>query len=104
MKKFKKLLIFLSLFSFAFTEEIKMEKYHGHELILYWKPGCPYCEKVIKVIKEDNIPTEMRNIQDAKYRKELIEKGGKQQVPCLFIDGKPLYESKDIIDWLRDPL
>ena len=30
----------------------------------------------------------------------LIQEGGKRQVPCLFIDGKPLYESDDIIAWL----
>ena len=28
-------------------------------------------------------------------------KGGKRQVPCLFIDGKPLYESSDIIAWFE---
>lgn len=28
-------------------------------------------------------------------------KGGKHQVPCLFIDGKPLYESSDIIAWFE---
>ena len=34
-------------------------------------------------------------------RKTLIEVGGMEQVPCLFIDGKPLYESLDIIAWLN---
>jgi glutaredoxin len=34
-------------------------------------------------------------------RKRLIEVGGKEQVPCLFIDGKPMYESDDIIAWLK---
>ena len=34
-------------------------------------------------------------------RQRLIEAGGKEQVPCLFIDGKPMYESLDIIDWLE---
>ena len=34
-------------------------------------------------------------------RKRLIEVGAKEQVPCLFIDGKPMYESDDIIAWLR---
>ena len=34
--------------------------------------------------------------------KYLIEHGGKEQVPCLFIDGKPLYESLDIIAWLEE--
>jgi len=33
--------------------------------------------------------------------KTLIEIGGKSQVPCLFIDGVPPYESDDIIRWLK---
>ena len=32
----------------------------------------------------------------------LVKVGGKRQVPCLFIDGKPLYESMDIIKWLEE--
>lgn len=34
------------------------------------------------------------------FREELIKIGGKSQVPCLVIDGKALYESNDIIEWL----
>ena len=36
------------------------------------------------------------------FQDELVQLGGKSQVPCLFIDGKPLYESGDIIDWLQN--
>lgn len=32
----------------------------------------------------------------------LIEECGKNQVPCLVIDGKPLYESEDIIKYLKE--
>jgi glutathione S-transferase len=39
--------------------------------------------------------------QDAAAAEELVKVGGKQQVPCLFIDGAPLYESGDIVTWLR---
>ena len=35
---------------------------------------------------------------------ELVRVGGKRQVPCLFIDGEPLYESLDIIAWLEREL
>lgn len=31
----------------------------------------------------------------------LIHDGGKDQVPCLLIEGRPLYESMDIIEWLN---
>ena len=33
---------------------------------------------------------------------KLLSVGGKMQVPCLFIDGEPLYESMDIIKWLEE--
>lgn len=32
---------------------------------------------------------------------DLVRIGGKKQVPCLVINGKPLYESDDIIAYLR---
>lgn len=35
-------------------------------------------------------------------RQALLDVGGKTQVPCLVIDGKPLYESNDIIEWLKE--
>ena len=41
-------------------------------------------------------------MHDVGAKKELIEKGGKAQVPCLFIEGKPLYESDHIIFWLSE--
>jgi glutaredoxin len=30
--------------------------------------------------------------------------GGKHQVPCLFIDGDPMYESDDIVAWMKREL
>ena len=38
-------------------------------------------------------------IESEETAKQLVTVGGKRQAPCLFIDGKPLYESQDIIDW-----
>jgi glutathione S-transferase len=32
----------------------------------------------------------------------LRQVGGKQQVPCLFIDGAAMYESADIIEYLDE--
>ncbi len=40
-------------------------------------------------------------MKDPAARAELAKIGGKTQVPCLVIDGKPLYESLDIIEWLK---
>ena len=43
-------------------------------------------------------------MREAGANAELIERGGKRQVPCLFIDGKALYESSDINAWLETNL
>ncbi|TDO78321.1 glutaredoxin [Halanaerobium saccharolyticum] len=76
------------------------------DLKLYYFPTCPYCKKVLKVIENNDLDEiELKNInQDQEAEAELIEVGGKRQVPCLFIDGEPLYESDDIVDWLKSNL
>lgn len=73
------------------------------ELKLYMFETCPFCRKVLNVIESSGrTDVELHNIHKSELdRMELISVGGKQQVPCLFIDGKPMYESDDIVAWLR---
>ena len=74
----------------------------NRELELFMKPTCPYCIKVMSFMEENGITVPLRNIEaDEDTAKTLVTVGGKRQVPCLFIDGRPLYESDDIIAWLR---
>lgn len=71
------------------------------KLELYKSDTCPYCKRVMNVINELGIDVEMHDIYESQEDlARLIEVGGKRQVPCLFIDGQPLYESDDIIQWL----
>jgi len=72
------------------------------KLRLYMFETCPYCRRVISAIQESGrTDVEMRDIhKNEEDRMYLRTVGGKEQVPCLFIDGKPLYESGDIIAWL----
>ena len=73
------------------------------QLILYYRPTCPYCQKVLDFMKSKSIVVPLRNIeQNPDYRQQLLQAGGKAQVPCLFIDGEPLYESEDIVSWLQE--
>ena len=52
---------------------------------------------------KNNIDIDLVDIRaNPENNKELIEIGGKDQVPMLLIDGKPLYESSDIIKWLKE--
>ncbi len=73
------------------------------KLELYIKPTCPYCMKVIRFLEKNDLDIELLNIdEDNAHREKLQEVGGSIQVPCLFIDGKPMYESSDIIDYLKE--
>lgn len=74
------------------------------KLELFKFESCPYCQKVMNYIKESKRQdVSFRDIlQDEESRQTLLSVGGKEQVPCLFIDGKPMYESGDIIEWLKE--
>lgn len=73
-----------------------------HELTLYFKPTCPYCQKVIDYLELNKMSINMKNVNESsEIREELIKIGGKGQVPCLIVDGKAMYESDDIIQWLN---
>ncbi|MBQ1310448.1 MAG: glutathione S-transferase N-terminal domain-containing protein [Blautia sp.] len=73
-------------------------------LELYKKNTCPYCRKVMDFISSTGrTDIIFKDIQsDPEAGKILVTTGGKKQVPCLFIDGRPMYESLDIIKWLED--
>jgi glutathione S-transferase len=73
------------------------------ELTLYHFPACPFCQMVFDCLDRLNLEIPMRDIlTEAGARDDLVEIGGKGQVPCLVIDGQPMYESADIIRWLED--
>lgn len=76
------------------------------KLVLYKKDSCPFCQKVMRFMDKNKITSvELKDIiEDPKNKEYLIEHGGKNMVPCLFIDGKPMYESDDIIQYLKDTL
>jgi len=80
-----------------------MEEEHQPILVLYYKETCPYCHKVLDYLREIDKTLPLKDIEeDPKAREELLHLGGKAQVPCLFIDGTPLYESDDIVEYLKE--
>ncbi|HVY62342.1 MAG TPA: glutaredoxin domain-containing protein [Planctomycetota bacterium] len=73
------------------------------DLELYKFDSCPYCQKVMRVVDALKVPVTMRDIMDdGAAAKKLVEVGGDDQVPCLFVDGKPMYESDDINAFLKE--
>ena len=80
-----------------------MEEEQEPILVLYYNPNCPYSKKVLTFLEKIGKEIPLKNVEnDPKAKDELLHLGGKSQTPCLFIDGKPLYESADIIGWLEE--
>lgn len=73
------------------------------KLDLYMFQGCPFCRRVLAAIEAaGRMDVTLHDIhKNNDDRRTLLAVGGKEQVPCLFIDGEPLYESLDIIAWLE---
>ena len=77
-------------------------------LALYHKDYCPFCAVTRRAIDQLDLDIELRDTEFNKNnREELIKEGGKRQVPSLRIEDSSgnvewLYESMDIIQYLRD--
>lgn len=71
-----------------------------NKLTLYHFASCPFCIRVRQFLLQEEIVIKEKDILlDPEAKRELKQIGGKTQVPCLVIDGEPLYESADIIQW-----
>ena len=82
----------------SLEQAIARERQH---LLLYYLPWCPYSQRVLDYLKQIHRTLPMKNLQNnAKDKEELRKIGGKTQVPCLIINGKAMYESAAIIQWL----
>ncbi len=73
-------------------------------ITIYVQTGCAYTAAVLHALEELAIPYEEKNIADEGVREELIEKGGKDQIPFIFdsSNGIMMYEAGDIVEYLMD--
>lgn len=72
---------------------------------LYSGTYCPFCKMVEKFIKENDLEDKVPVVlidKDQEALNALIEGGGKRQVPCLYHQGQWMYESQDIMEFLRE--
>jgi len=72
------------------------------ELILYQSDYCPFCRRVTWALEDmADIEIEVRDTMVPEHRRALLELTGRTQIPCLVIDGQPMLESRDIVEWLE---
>jgi glutathione S-transferase len=53
-------------------------------------------------MERNGIIIELRSTREPENLDALLAVGKMNQVPCLFIDSEPLYESDDIISYLTE--
>ncbi len=76
------------------------------KLSLYEFRSCPFCMIVRKVTHHKNLKIELRDARrNDQWKEELVNQGGKFQVPCLRIQQSKgedtwLYESSAIMEYL----
>lgn len=76
-------------------------------LVLYYRDDCPYCWNVLSHLNDQHRTLPMKEINEStEAAAELVQGGGKRQVPCLRIrenNGNKvtwLYQSEEIIKYL----
>jgi glutathione S-transferase len=70
---------------------------------LFHKQDCPFSARVREFIDEKHLRNqiEFHDVDEGKStRARLVGLAGKEQVPCLVLDGEPILESEDIMQWL----
>ncbi|MFC5344789.1 glutaredoxin 3 [Brevundimonas staleyi] len=68
------------------------------DVVLYTKPGCPYCVAAMGLLTRKGVEfTEIVASNDPEKKAEMVEKsGGKATFPQIFIDGTHVGGSDDI--------
>lgn len=79
---------------FIFGNNMKLE--------LFYYDSCPFCQMVLQAINELGIEVIYCDIMnDTSALERHVKTTGRRTVPCLYIDDKPMFESRDIINWLQ---
>ncbi len=90
------------IFSLKSKKKVEISLNNEPVLELYISGSCPYCVNVLNFLEQNNLHVVIKDAREPENAKFLMEHGKKRQVPCLFIDNEPLYESKDIIHYLSE--
>ena len=68
------------------------------EVVLYTKPGCPYCIAAMGLLKKKGVAfTEIVASNDPEKKQEMIQRsGGRMTFPQIFINGQHVGGSDDL--------
>jgi len=91
------------------AEQDKIDK-KTKDLTIYQFEACPFCVKVRRFIRKNSLKINLKDAKNnATFKSELVNEGGKHKVPCLKIERisfktEWLYESKEIIKFLNNEI
>lgn len=92
---------FAAIFSMTPCPAIEQPKLQS--MVLYYSPRCPHSQKVLSYIKSRQLAVPLNNVLADKNAKEDLKRiGGHAIVPCLVVNGTPIYNDNVIISWLAD--
>jgi glutathione S-transferase len=73
-------------------------------ITLYRLQACPYCERVVRVLQELDLPYESRFVEPMHSDRDVVKRiSGKRTVPAIVDDetGVTMSESANIVDYLQ---
>jgi glutaredoxin len=92
---------FGSNFSTQDPTNVNLSVQEKPELNLFYANYCPYSRKVLNYLAQIHKKITLTDVHNNPQAKEYLRTyGGLMQVPCLFINGQPLYDADEIILWL----
>ena len=72
-------------------------------LALYKYDSCPFCRRTFSVIDSLDVNVEYRDVHaDPDHGHTHRQRTGRSTVPSLYINDKPMFESRDINAWLSE--
>ncbi|SFR34005.1 glutathione S-transferase N-terminal domain-containing protein [Halogeometricum limi] len=74
-------------------------------ITLYRLQACPYCERVVRVLKQLNLPYESRFVEPMHSDRDVVKRiSGKRTVPAIVDEntGVTMSESANIVDYLQN--
>lgn len=89
------------------TEQQRIDR-ETASMAIYEYRACPFCMKTRRALRRLNLHIELRDaLHDTQHKNDLLQQGGKSQVPCLRItsenhEDRWMYESASIIHFLEN--
>jgi glutaredoxin 3 len=68
------------------------------EVVIYTKPGCPYCARAMALLDRKKVSyKEVVASMDPETKREMVERSGRTTFPQVFVGGKHVGGCDDLL-------